>query len=68
MVTKSVDIRRAEVNGNDGDGLMREIMGSEIRREQGGAHLVKSWTTVCVCGNITGRTETETGLTCDMGT
>ena len=33
MVTKSVDIRRAEVTGNDGDGLLREMTGSEIRRE-----------------------------------
>ena len=30
---KSVDIRRAEVTGNDGDGFMRELTGSEIRRE-----------------------------------
>ena len=33
MVTKSVDIRWAEVSGNDGDGFMRELTGSEIRRE-----------------------------------
>ena len=33
MVTKSVDIRRAEVTGNDGDRFMWELMGSEIWRE-----------------------------------
>ena len=33
MVTKSVDIRWAEVTGNDGDGFMRESTGSEIQRE-----------------------------------
>ena len=33
MVTKSVDIRRAEVKGNDRDGLLREMMGREIQRE-----------------------------------
>ena len=32
-MTKSVDIRRAEVTGNDGDGLLWEKTGSEIRRE-----------------------------------
>ena len=67
MVTKSVDIRWAKVTGNDGDGLMQEMMGSEIWREQGGVHLVKSRTTLCVCGNVTRRTEMETELTCDMG-
>ena len=30
---KSVDIRWAEVTGNDGDRFMRELTGSEIRRE-----------------------------------
>ena len=68
MVTKSIDIRQAEVTGNDGDGFMRELMGSEIWREQGGVRLVRSWTTVCICGNITRCTETETELTCDTGT
>ena len=33
MVTKSVDIRRAEVTGNDGDGFMQKLTGSEIWRE-----------------------------------
>ena len=68
MVTKSVDIRWAEVTGNDGDGFMQELMGSEIQREQGGICLVRSRTTVCVCGNVTRCTETETELTCDTGT
>ena len=68
MVTKSIDIRWAEVTGNNGDRFMQELTGSEIRREQGGVHLVRSRTTVCICGNITRRTETETELTCDMGT
>ena len=30
---KSVDIRRAKVTGNDGDGFMWKLTGSEIRRE-----------------------------------
>ena len=68
MVTKSVDIRQAEVTGNNGDRLMWEMTGSEIWREQGGIHLVRSQTTVCVCGNVTRCMETETELTCDMGT
>ena len=33
MVTKSVDIRRAEVTGNDRDGLLWEKTESGIRRE-----------------------------------
>ena len=33
MVTKSIDIRWAEVTGNDRDGFMRELTGSEIQRE-----------------------------------
>ena len=33
MVMKSIDIRRAKVTGNNGDRFMRELMGSEIRRE-----------------------------------
>ena len=68
MVTKSVDIRWAEVTGNDGDGFMPELTGSEIWREQGGICLVRSQTTVCVCRDITRRTEMETELTCDTGT
>ena len=60
MVTKSVDIRQAEVTGNDGNRFMQELTGSEIQREQGGIHLVRSWTTVCVYGNVTTRTEMET--------
>ena len=67
MVTKSVDIRQAEVTGNDRDRFMWELTGSEIRREQGGVHLVRSRSTVCICGNIMRRTETETELTCDTG-
>ena len=42
MVMKSIDIRRAKVTGNDGDGLMQEMTGSEIWREQGGVCLVRS--------------------------
>ena len=68
MVTKSVDIRRAKVTGNNGDGFMQELTGSEIQREQGGIRLVRSQTTVCVCRNVTRCTETETELTCDTGT
>ena len=34
---------------------MREFTGSEIWMEQGGVCLVRSRTTVCVCGNITVR-------------
>ena len=33
VVTKSVDIRRAKVTGNNGDRFMRESTGSEIWRE-----------------------------------
>ena len=33
MVTKSVDIRWAEVTGNDRDRFMQELTGSEIQRE-----------------------------------
>ena len=33
VVTKSVDIRRAEVTGNDRDGLLREKTESGIRRK-----------------------------------
>ena len=40
-MTKSIDIRQAEVNGNNGDGLLQEMTGSEIWREQGGVHLVR---------------------------
>ena len=67
-MTKSIDIRWAEVNGNDRDGFMRELTGSEIWREQGGVHLVRSRTTVCICRNVMRRTEMEMELTCDMGT
>ena len=68
MVMKSIDIRRAEVTGNDGDRFMWGLTGSEIWREQGGVRLVRSRTTVCVCGNVMRRMEMETELTCDMGT
>ena len=68
MVTKSIDIRRAEGKGNDGDGLSREITELKSGGKQGGVRLVTSRTTVRICGNVTGRTETETGLTCDTGT
>ena len=33
MVTKSIDIRWAKVTGNNRDRFMRELTGSEIRRE-----------------------------------
>ena len=68
MVTKSIDIRWAKVTGKDGDGFMQELTGSEIQREQGGVRLVRSWTTVCICRNVTRCTETKMELTCDMGT
>ena len=67
MVMKSVDIRWAEVTGNDGDRFIRELTGSEIQREQGGVRLVRSWTTVCICRNVTRCMEMETELTCDTG-